>query len=410
MRVRLVSVCSLMLAVSSMGTPIALGAVDLVLRPHERTVRPGAFVDVDLIAVSDDGTAQEVLTVDAVLIWDSTLLELIEVIDSGPHSWGFFFGLAADGGLDGLNDSLSDGDALFQAVSFSAATASADGLLVGTLRFVALADSPSAQIAMIPELGTYSKTQVFQPGGANVTGQLFGTGVGVVSNALISAADVTLPAGRVSNVVVAGTLLGAETTGVTIVLELVASTEAAGTVSFTAAPPGDVEQLGDPWPDAGSFSVFDSDVTGSTALNGSVDDNGSFELTAVTYDGELSGFPVATSVDAAGAWNIRLCVGSCFDGDASSSWNGIPTPVPTALDHGTLHIVDLGDGDGDGSIELGDFAEFQACYTGAVGPVDPPAFPAAPAMRCGVYDFDDDGDIDAVDFGLFQGAMALSGP
>ena len=410
MRARLISVSSLTLVISSMGMPSARGAVDLVLRPHERTVRPGTFLEVDLVAVSDDGTAQAFLTLDAVLNWDSASLDLVEVMDSGPHSWGFAFGFEDDGRLDGLNDSLSDGDALFQAVAYSQATASAEGLLVGTFRFLALADSASTQITLVSEQGTYSKTQVYQLGGINVTGQLVGATIDVVSNTLISVMDVTLPAGRTSTVVVTGTLEATQTTGVTIVLELAAGAGAAGAVTFTPAPPVDIEQLGDPWVEAGSFSVFDSDITGSAALNGSVDDNGTYELTAVTYDGELSGFPVVASVDAAGVWDVRLCVGSCFDGEASSSWNGIPTPVPTALEHGLLRIVDLGDGDGDGRIDLGDFGEFQACFTGAVGPVDPPAFSAAPAMRCGVYDFDDDGDVDSDDFGLFQGTMGLSGP
>jgi hypothetical protein len=58
-----------------------------------------------------------------------------------------------------------------------------------------------------------------------------------------------------------------------------------------------------------------------------------------------------------------------------------------------------GDCDGDNDVDLLDWAEFQLCYTGPDGPVEP-------GCECG--DFDGDDDIDLVDFGNFQ--LAFTGP
>lgn len=53
-----------------------------------------------------------------------------------------------------------------------------------------------------------------------------------------------------------------------------------------------------------------------------------------------------------------------------------------------------GDCDGNGDVDLTDFADFQLCFTGpGGGPVDP---------ECACADFDDDDDVDLADFGGFQ--------
>lgn len=57
-----------------------------------------------------------------------------------------------------------------------------------------------------------------------------------------------------------------------------------------------------------------------------------------------------------------------------------------------------GDSDGNGDVDLVDFASFQLCFTGPGGEV---------SMDCAVMDFDDDGDVDLADFGAFQ--LAFTG-
>ena len=54
----------------------------------------------------------------------------------------------------------------------------------------------------------------------------------------------------------------------------------------------------------------------------------------------------------------------------------------------------LGDHDGDGSVDLDDFAELDACLTGPDG--------EPPDATCEVFDFDCDHDVDLRDFGGFQ--------
>jgi hypothetical protein len=55
-----------------------------------------------------------------------------------------------------------------------------------------------------------------------------------------------------------------------------------------------------------------------------------------------------------------------------------------------------GDWDGDGDVDLQDYAEFAGCLVG------PSLAPSAP---CNVFDFDADSDIDAADYGAFQSAL-----
>lgn len=80
---------------------------------------------------------------------------------------------------------------------------------------------------------------------------------------------------------------------------------------------------------------------------------------------------------------IALGLSEDFDGDG----------VPDACE------VLRGDYDDDGDVDLVDFAQFQLCYTGiSGGPVD---------GVCDAGDFDDDGDIDLADFAYFQ--LAFTG-
>jgi hypothetical protein len=386
----------------------ALGSVSLVLVESADSVPVGRYVDVDLYAVSDVGT--EFVAMDVVLTWDSTALEMVDVIDSGPHEWDFLFGFVPDGELDGLNDSLLDGDALFQALSFSRATATADGLLVATFRFSAIAESPLAECSIDEGLDLFSPTRVYAWGGSLVTGSLSSASVEVASLASLSAYELVVAAGREADLIISGEIEGADTIGVTIAVELVPRPQSEGVVAFTPAPPVDIELLGDPWPDVGTFSPYDTDVTSSASLNGSVLDDGIYVPGPVFYSGVLVSFPVRAAGDASGVWDVRLCTGGCTAEDAISTWSSVPTAVATALYHNVVRVVALGDGDGSDTIDARDFSEFQACFTSDVGVVDPPAYSTEPGQRCGVYDFDDDGDVDTNDFAVFRDVMRGPAP
>jgi hypothetical protein len=155
--------------------------------------------------------------------------------------------------------------------------------------------------------------------------------------------NATMSPGTTGGVIVAGTINGESTFGVTIIAELIPRGGNIGTVTFTPAPPIDITQAGDPWPGAGTFTPFDSDAggTGSALVNGSVDDNGTFIPGAATFSGALSSFPIVASANAGGVWDVVL---STSGGD--SGWEGLPT----TLRAGTITVTP------DVSLTVGSFA------------------------------------------------------
>ncbi|UCC32509.1 MAG: hypothetical protein JSU86_09540 [Phycisphaerales bacterium] len=152
----------------------------------------------------------------------------------------------------------------------------------------------------------------------------------VVANAEgaeLSVGNVAVIPGDTQSVVVSGAIAGESTFGLTITLEIVPRSGNVGTVTFTAAPPVDILQLGDPWPGQGMFSTFDTDLAGSLLLNGSVDDNGTYVPGPVVFSGPLTAFPIVASEDATGVWDVTLST-SGYD----SSWGGlITTLVPGTI-------------------------------------------------------------------------------
>ena len=143
-------------------------------------------------------------------------------------------------------------------------------------------------------------------------------------------ADVVLSPGSTVTVVVSGNISGESTYAVNIYLEIVPQGGNTGTVVFTPEPPVDIVHLGDPWPGAGRFSEYDTLLTFSSLLNGSLDDNGTWSPAPVTYSGLLSGYPVQASPGATGVWDVKL---STFIDD--SNWEGLTTTLVA----GTIVIV-----------------------------------------------------------------------
>ena len=169
-------------------------------------------------------------------------------------------------------------------------------------------------------------------GGDACSGQLCDevndTCVGTV--ATLTVESLSLSRGSTANLLVSGQIAGLDTFGVNILVEILARTGNTGTVTFTPPPPVDVFQIEDAWPGFGTFTRFDTDSTGSSLLNGSVDDNGTFVPGPVAFSGQLAGLPVIASADAGGGWDVVL---STSAGD--SSWEG----VATTLNAGTITVA-----------------------------------------------------------------------
>lgn len=190
----------------------------------------------------------------------------------------------------------------------------------------------------------------------------------------LSANHLLLRPGTQGQVVVSGAIENEATFGFTIMLELVPRPGTVGKLEFTPvdrlhstkrgftsihrrngaaeevritrarAKNEDIAEIGDPWPEQGTFTVFDTDRTSSALLNGAIGDNGTFVAGSLTFRGAISAHPVRATANAAGVWDVLL---STSRGD--SSWEG----VPTTLHAGTITIsamacvtdVDCDDGD-----------------------------------------------------------------
>ena len=171
----------------------------------------------------------------------------------------------------------------------------------------------------------------------------------------LSVGDIMVRPNGNGRIVVSGSIDNESTFGVTIMLELVPRAGSVGTVEFTpvrtaapqrrgsvsilartdrpdevrvsrtAASDVDVVEIGDPWPDRGNFSPFDTDETGSPILNGVVSDNGTFVASPVVFQGTLSVHPIRVSPGAHGIWDVTLATSR-----GSSGWEGIPTVLRDA--------------------------------------------------------------------------------
>ncbi len=110
-------------------------------------------------------------------------------------------------------------------------------------------------------------------------------------------------------------------------------------------------------------------------------------------DGDWFGRGVSASGDVA-------LIGAPWDHDAGSTsgsayvFGGLSSDCN---DNGIFDACEPGDFDGDGHIDLVDFAQWEACVTGPeIGPV---------AGCCALFDFDEDQDVDHRDFAAFQTAF-----
>jgi hypothetical protein len=144
------------------GPSSPAGTVSLTFRPSFQTSGVGALVNVDLIAVSDDGTDDAVGAMGVILAWDPAYLQFVGFDNTNAGYHWYHSGLApAD--PDGINDDLTDGDLYYVAqcqLGDPAMVPPAPGLLVTTVQFTALQETDLTSIGYLESLGQFTETQI----------------------------------------------------------------------------------------------------------------------------------------------------------------------------------------------------------------------------------------------------------
>jgi hypothetical protein len=163
------------------GTPLDPPSVDLVWSPNTQLVQVGQTFQIDLIAVSGSCVDQPVGSIEVILNWAPTLVELLGVTNTGPIAW-LISGFPDDSGVDGLNAPFgglpaNDGEVLYQALSGfpSGVLVTAAGAVVTTFDFRALDGTQGSTILIAATAGSFSQTRVLGAGenlGLDVTGLL----------------------------------------------------------------------------------------------------------------------------------------------------------------------------------------------------------------------------------------------
>lgn len=144
--------------------------VDLSFLPPAQVVEVGETVDIQLVATSAGLISQGVVALDAILLWDPSVLELQEIVSGGGFPW-FVSDFLTDPG--GLNDDLTDGDALYTALTAPGTPVLVPpdpGLVVATFRFLALQDTSETEISLGATLGEFARTQVLFLFAEDITG------------------------------------------------------------------------------------------------------------------------------------------------------------------------------------------------------------------------------------------------
>lgn len=160
--------------------------IDLRWSPQQQTLAVGQTIEIDLLAVSDNGSPQSIAAMDVVFTWDPQRLRFQGVEHTSPYPWLSLRFEHDD--LDGLNESLDDGDAKLTALSnfTELAYATDEGLRVTTLVFVALDTVDPTSIVIEERLGQYSRTAVY--GGEAPNDDRTGS-LGIASARIVAPAD-----------------------------------------------------------------------------------------------------------------------------------------------------------------------------------------------------------------------------
>ena len=160
---------SLTLAASltcAMNPPVAADEIDFAFSPGIQSVVVDEIVEVQIIIASDGFDPQPFDALDAIFLWDPEVLEFIEADQSDAEAVFFLSGFLSD--PDGINDDVTDGDALFTALVPPGETVDAppapDDLIVTTLRFQALQETDSTVISYAAQTGDFGHTRALLAG------------------------------------------------------------------------------------------------------------------------------------------------------------------------------------------------------------------------------------------------------
>ncbi len=165
------SVASLLFLAAS----TAFADVNLEWRPESTTMDVGGQVRLGLYAVSTTGGDQHILEVEVILGWDPVPVEFLGLVNDGPYAWSSSE-LPTGPASEGLNDSLTDGDAYYVAFAQfgNPALATPDGLLVASFDFGARLPVSVTTVAIVPSAATHTNTAVWdaETAGNNIVGTL----------------------------------------------------------------------------------------------------------------------------------------------------------------------------------------------------------------------------------------------
>jgi len=149
---------SLLLLSSLSVAALADATVDLMWAPTAQTVNVGDTVNVELWAFPSETVLFN--GVQAIVTWDTAYLDLVGNVDPqyppppDPSIWSTSFPYGDSFGLNELYPLPQDGNGLWVGEVACGETLPADptGLLLTTIQFEALAETPATDVAMLPEL------------------------------------------------------------------------------------------------------------------------------------------------------------------------------------------------------------------------------------------------------------------
>lgn len=167
-------------------TSAARAEVNLEWRPVSLAAHVNDTINIGLFAVYTGSGNNNITAMDVLPIWDPAVLQLLGVNNDGPYVW-FSSGFPGDSGLDGLNNTWTDGNAKYTALAQfqTPAQATTQGLKVTTFRFKALTPSAGSTLSIAAMLGLHSRTVVYGNAfpGEEITGTMGSAQISVCSAA-----------------------------------------------------------------------------------------------------------------------------------------------------------------------------------------------------------------------------------